>query len=31
MEPTGRLRHPGLTVTVADCQGLLRALQGALG
>ena len=27
LEPTGRLRHPGLTVTVADCKGLARALQ----
>ena len=27
LEPTGRLRHPGLTVTVADCEGLARALQ----
>ena len=25
-EPTGRLRHPGLTVTVADVDGLARAL-----
>lgn len=27
IEPTGRLRHPGLTVTVADCDGLLAALR----
>jgi hypothetical protein len=27
MEPTGRIRHPGLTVTVADCAGLVTALQ----
>jgi hypothetical protein len=26
LEPTGRLRHPGLTVTVADVDGLARAL-----
>jgi hypothetical protein len=26
IEPTGRIRHPGLTVTVADCDGLLAAL-----
>jgi len=26
IEPTGRLRHPGLTVTVADVDGLARAL-----
>jgi hypothetical protein len=26
LEPTGLLRHPGLTVTVADCEGLTRAL-----
>ena len=26
LEPTGRLRHPGLTATVADCPGLLEAL-----
>jgi hypothetical protein len=26
VEPTGRLRHPGLTVTVADCSGLYEAL-----
>ncbi|ULE33381.1 hypothetical protein [Mycobacterium sp. IDR2000157661] len=30
IEPTGRLRHPSLTVTVADCDGLARVLrQGA--
>lgn len=26
LEPTGRLRHPGLTVTVEDLDGLVRAL-----
>lgn len=26
IEPTGRLRHPGLTVTVADLDGLAAAL-----
>lgn len=26
IEPTGRLRHPNLTVTVADCAGLSAAL-----
>ena len=26
LEPTGRLRHPGLTVTVADVDGLAAAL-----
>lgn len=26
--PTGRLRHPGLTVTVADVEGLAAALEG---
>ena len=26
LEPTGRLRHPGLTVTVGDVDGLARAL-----
>lgn len=29
IEPTGLLRHPGLTVTVADCTGLLEALEAA--
>jgi hypothetical protein len=28
LEPTGRLRHPGLTVTVEDVDGLARALGG---
>jgi hypothetical protein len=28
LEPTGRLRHPGLTVTVADVEGLAAALAG---
>jgi hypothetical protein len=31
LEPTGRLRHPGLTVTLADCEGLARALQDEAG
>lgn len=26
-EPTGRLRHPNLTLTVADCDALVDALQ----
>ena len=26
IEPTGRLRHPNLTVTVADCAGLVSRL-----
>jgi hypothetical protein len=26
IEPTGRLRHPELTVTVADCERLLEAI-----
>jgi hypothetical protein len=26
LEPTGRLRHPGLTVTVEDVEGLISAL-----
>lgn len=30
LEPTGRLRHPGLTVTVADVDGLARALASAV-
>ncbi|MEA2901324.1 MAG: hypothetical protein QOH36_1211 [Actinomycetota bacterium] len=29
LEPTGRLRHPGLTVTVADVDGLALALDPA--
>ena len=29
LEPTGRLRHPGLTVTVADVDGLAAALASA--
>lgn len=29
IEPTGRLRHPGLTVTVTDVGGLAAALAGA--
>lgn len=28
IEPTGRLRHPALTVTVADVDGLAAALDG---
>jgi hypothetical protein len=28
LEPTGRLRHPGLTVTVSDVEGLAAALAG---
>lgn len=28
MEPTGLLRHPNLTLTPADCAGLLTALGG---
>ena len=31
IEPTGRLRHPGLTVTVADPEGLAEALAAAGG
>lgn len=27
IEPTGRLRHPSLTVTVADCDGLAELLR----
>jgi hypothetical protein len=27
IEPTGRLRHPSLTVTVADCDGLVNTLR----
>ncbi|MDP8936738.1 MAG: hypothetical protein M3O23_03235 [Actinomycetota bacterium] len=30
IEPTGRLRHPALTVTVADVDGLAAALDGAV-
>lgn len=26
LEPTGRIRHPNLTVTVVDCDGLAEAL-----
>lgn len=29
IEPTGRLRHPNLTVTVADCTGLVREIAGS--
>jgi hypothetical protein len=28
LDPTGRLRHPGLTVTVADLEGLAKAVTG---
>jgi hypothetical protein len=31
IEPTGRLRHPGLTVTVTDCDGLAAALARHIG
>ena len=27
IDPTGRIRHPGLTVTVADCPALAHALR----
>ncbi|MEJ7832978.1 MAG: hypothetical protein WKF79_08700 [Nocardioides sp.] len=27
LDPTGRLRHPGATVTVADVDGLMRAVR----
>ena len=27
IEPIGVLRHPGITVTVADCEGLAEALR----
>lgn len=30
MEPTGLLRHPNLTVTVADCDGLVALLRGEI-
>ena len=26
IEPTGRLRHPNLTLTLADCEGFARAV-----
>jgi hypothetical protein len=26
LEPFGKVRHPGLTLTVADCEGLVAAL-----
>lgn len=29
IDPTGRIRHPGLTVTVADCAGLVDRLRAA--
>jgi hypothetical protein len=31
IEPTGRLRHPGLTVTVADVAGLVDELAASAG
>jgi hypothetical protein len=31
LEPTGRIRHPGLTVTVADCDGLIAAVADLRG
>jgi hypothetical protein len=30
IDPTGRLKHPGATMTVADPEGLARALGHAL-
>ena len=30
IEPTGRLRHPGLTVTVVDCPALVAALKQSI-
>lgn len=30
IEPTGRLRHPNLTLTAADCSGLATALRSAV-
>ncbi len=30
VDPLGMIRHPGLTVTVADCSGLVRALSVAV-
>lgn len=29
VEPIGVIRHPGLTVTVADCEGLAAAIRAA--
>ena len=29
IDPTGRIKHPGLTVTVADIDGLAAALDGS--
>jgi hypothetical protein len=29
IEPTGRIRHPSLTITVAECDGLAAALRTA--
>jgi hypothetical protein len=31
IDPTGRIRHPGLTVTVADVDGLKSAIEGRIG
>lgn len=31
IEPTGRLRHPGATLTVADVDGFVAAVHGVLG
>lgn len=31
IEPTGRLRHPALTVTVADCTALMQTLNKTIG
>ncbi len=30
IEPTGRLRHPNLTLTVADCPGLAAAIKARI-
>lgn len=30
IEPTGRLRHPNLTVTVRDCKGLMEFLRRSM-
>jgi hypothetical protein len=29
IDPVGKVRHPGLTLTVADCDGLVDALFAA--
>ena len=31
IEPTGRLRHPGATLTLADVDGFVAAVHGVLG